>query len=232
MQSNLNNSFTIAEFQEHIDKTQRLLDETNALNDTERKELNDRINILKEYLKKLEESGQKIGVWDSIWYNIGWDWENTGLQQVKNVSVGLKHFTTQLVELHQKMTVSSTKYEAMRESVTFLARNFQSLIDSNQQLITKVDSLEDKMNDQNNKLNDQNNKLNDQGNQIKELSEQNKSIQEQNRMMQEQNRMMKEKMDNDNRVMQEQLSMLIKLQLGQGNGRQVMGSLMDRIAER
>ncbi len=206
MQSNLNNSFTIAEFQEHIEKTQRLLDETNALNDTERKELNDRINILKEYLKKLEESGQKIGVWDSIWYNIGWGSENTGLQQVKNVSVSLKHFTTQLVELHQKMTVSSTKYEAMRESVTFLARNFQSLIDSNQQLITKVDSLEDKMSDQNNKLNDQ-------GNQIKELSEQNKSIQEQNRMM-------KEKMDNDNRMMQEQLSMLIKLQLGQGNAKE------------
>jgi hypothetical protein len=35
--------------------------------------------------------------------------------------------------------------------------------------------------------------------------------------MQEQNRVMKEKMDNDNRMMQEQLSMLIKLQLWQGN---------------
>ena len=214
MQSNLNNSFTIAEFQEHIEKTQRLLDETNALNDTERKELNDRINILKEYLKKLEESGQKIGVWDSIWYNIGWGSENTGLQQVKNVSVSLKHFTTQLVELHQKMTVSSTKYEAMRESVTFLARNFQSLIDSNQQLITKVDSLEDKMSMMQEKMDNDNRMMQEQNRVMKE------KMDNDNRMMQEQNRMMKEKMDNDNRMMQEQLSMLIKLQLGQGNAKE------------
>lgn len=50
------------------------------------------------------------------------------------------------------MITNARKYSEMYESVTFMSRNFQSLIDSNRLLANKVDSLEAKVTEQSQQL--------------------------------------------------------------------------------
>ena len=57
-----------------------------------------------------------------------------------------------LKTLQQKMITNARKYSEMYESVTFMSRNFQSLIDSNRLLANKVDSLEAKVTEQSQQL--------------------------------------------------------------------------------
>ena len=152
MQTTLNRSYTIADFQEHLEKTQRLLIETSALSEMERNELALHLRSLQTIALSFKEGDSKLGVFDSICYTTGWDWENTGIQKTKNALVNLEHMIPRLIALQQNMTNATVKYTEMQESVTFLCRNFQGLIDSNRCLMHKVDNLEAKVQAQSQKI--------------------------------------------------------------------------------
>jgi len=196
MQGNFNNGLTIADFQQHLENTQQLLVETSALSEQERAELQTRLAKLKDTIKDLEENSGRIGMMDSIYYNLGWDWQNTALNKVKGITVTLQHLMPQLTELHEKMTAAAAKYAEMQQSVTFLARNFQGLIDSNKLLMHKVDNLDGKVVEQSQKMNEQSQKMNEQSQKIDGLTEQNKE--------------QSKKID----ALTEQMQILIKLQMG------------------
>jgi septal ring factor EnvC (AmiA/AmiB activator) len=134
---------TIAEFQNNLENTQRLLAETSVLSESERNDLQSHITQLDTMAKSLKDSGDNIGIFDSLYYNIGWGWENTALHKTKDNALILeRHIMPMLKTLQQKMTTNATKYSEMNESVKFLSQNFQGLIDSNRVLIHKVDGLE------------------------------------------------------------------------------------------
>jgi methyl-accepting chemotaxis protein len=184
MHTTFQQSYTIAEFQQHLENTQKLLIETKALTEEERNDFASHLAELQLTVRDFKDNGEKLGVIDSMFYNIGWGWENTALHKTKDNALTLgRHIMPLLKTLQQKMTTNARKYSEMYESVTFMSRNFQSLIDSNRLLANKVDSLEAKVTEQSQKLSEQSQKLSEQSQKLSEQSQKIDSLTTQNQQI-------------------------------------------------
>lgn len=72
MQTTFQQSYTIAEFQQHLENTQKLLIEAKALTEEERNDFASDITKLELIVRNSKDNGEKLGVMDSMFYNIGW----------------------------------------------------------------------------------------------------------------------------------------------------------------